>query len=367
MNRRSAEQAELASRAKSRFLTDDEPRAAQPAERHPRAAGAARAERPRRAPAAAGRPGAAVGPVDAADADRGCSTTARCRTAASSSSNEPFRLAGAGRRRSAESLAAEGAGASRSTVRPGHAGAGRRRSRPAASGLRAPDASTCSRAATRPAATVALRPRRRRTSSARSPSPADGSAIDWKLDLLMGLSEIAPDQVTAEALRPLIARGLIAADAGRADPGRRADDGRRVIRVDDARRGRCGSSRSACTSRPARRRSPPSTRRRCAPIGWSSSPPDSAGPVDVVLVDSTSVGEAPLMSRLRARFPGALFVSLGLPQSAGFLRRHRRDAERHVAPAHQHPRPARLLGRAARLPFAIRAIFAVSYAEIGLA
>ena len=42
-------------------------------------------------------------------------------------------------------------------------------------------------------------------------------------------------------------------------------------------------------------------------------------PVDVVLVDSTSVGEAPLMSRLRARFPGALFVSLGAPQAPGFL------------------------------------------------
>ena len=30
----------------------------------------------------------------------------------------------------------------------------------------------------------------------------------------MGLSEIAPDQVTAEALRPLIARGLISACGG---------------------------------------------------------------------------------------------------------------------------------------------------------
>jgi len=41
--------------------------------------------------------------------------------------------------------------------------------------------------------------------------------------------------------------------------------------------------------------------------------------VDIVLVDSTSVGEVPLMSRLRARFPGALFVSLGLPQSPDFF------------------------------------------------
>ena len=38
-----------------------------------------------------------------------------------------------------------------------------------------------------------------------------------------------------------------------------------------------------------------------------------------MLVDSTSVGELPLMSRLRARFPRALFVSLGLPQSPDFF------------------------------------------------
>ncbi|HPG23870.1 MAG TPA: hypothetical protein PLH75_13870, partial [Amaricoccus sp.] len=42
--------------------------------------------------------------------------------------------------------------------------------------------------------------------------------------------------------------------------------------------------------------------------------PEDTEPVDVVLVDTTSVGEDPLMSRLRERFPGALFVSLGLPQ-----------------------------------------------------
>src|SRR5690606_35524095 len=43
--------------------------------------------------------------------------------------------------------------------------------------------------------------------------------------------------------------------------------------------------------------------------------PNGDAPVDVVLVDSTSVGEGPLMDRLRERFPAALFVSLGSPQS----------------------------------------------------
>ena len=43
---------------------------------------------------------------------------------------------------------------------------------------------------------------------------ARGALLDWRLDLLAGLSEIAPDQVSAEALRPLMARGLIAATHG---------------------------------------------------------------------------------------------------------------------------------------------------------
>ena len=37
-------------------------------------------------------------------------------------------------------------------------------------------------------------------------SYARGALLDWRLDLLAGLSEIAPDQVSAEALRPLMAR-----------------------------------------------------------------------------------------------------------------------------------------------------------------
>ena len=60
--------------------------------------------------------------------------------------------------------------------------------------------------------------------------PEEDSEVDWRLDLLMGLSEVAPDQVASEALRPLIARALIAATHGMillAD----LPDGRRAIRV----------------------------------------------------------------------------------------------------------------------------------------
>ena len=50
--------------------------------------------------------------------------------------------------------------------------------------------------------------------------PEEDSEVDWRLDLLMGLSEVAPDQVASEALRPLIARGADRGDARR-DPARR--------------------------------------------------------------------------------------------------------------------------------------------------
>ena len=171
---------------------------------------------------------------------------------------------------------------------------------------------------------------------------AGGDSIEWKLDLLMGLSEMSPDQVTAEALRPLIARGLISACQGILTLVE-GEDGRRMIRV-------------AVPSRPVKLEQNPGLPRDPlhgagrhlpggAPLGAGGlRRRRDPGPVDVVLVDSTSVGEVPLMSRLRARFPGALFVSLGLPQTPDFFDDIVETPERHVAPAHQHPRPTRLIG-----------------------
>lgn len=144
---------------------------------------------------------------------------------------------------------------------------------------------------------------------------AEGRALDWKLDLLTDLAGIAPDQVSAEALRPLIARGLVAASGG-------------CLGVVDA-----GGSRTIRVTVPAE------------PLGYHSIrvhletrsaamatiyqaalksdrvifEPEGGAGVDVVLVDSTSVGELPLMSRLKARFPGALFISLGTPQMPDFF------------------------------------------------
>jgi signal transduction histidine kinase len=147
--------------------------------------------------------------------------------------------------------------------------------------------------------------------------PEDDSEVDWRLDLLMGLSEVAPDQVASEALRPLIARALIAATQGVIFLAE-VEGGRRVIRV----------TVPARPERLERIRVHLETRSEALATIYRAAlksnrvvfvPQETGGPVDVVLVDSTTVGEAPLMARLRGTFPGALFVALGLPQSPQFF------------------------------------------------
>ncbi|MFO1143282.1 MAG: histidine kinase dimerization/phospho-acceptor domain-containing protein [Amaricoccus sp.] len=140
-----------------------------------------------------------------------------------------------------------------------------------------------------------------------------GEAIDWKLDLLMGLSELAPDQVTAEALRPLIARGLISAGGGIL--GLVEVEGHpRMIRVTiPAQPVRYEQIRVRLETKSAALATIYQAALRSERIAFVQ--PEDTGRTDIVLVDSTSVGEAPLMSTLRGRFPGALFVSLGDPQT----------------------------------------------------
>jgi hypothetical protein len=133
----------------------------------------------------------------------------------------------------------------------------------------------------------------------------------------MGLSEIAPDQVTAEALRPLIARGLISACNGVLTLVEGAD-GRPTIRVAiPSEAVRFEQIRVHLETRSAALATIYQAALRSDRVAFVA--PGTPGSVDIVLVDSTSVGEVPLMSRLRARYPSALFVSLGLPQSPDFF------------------------------------------------
>jgi His Kinase A (phospho-acceptor) domain len=147
--------------------------------------------------------------------------------------------------------------------------------------------------------------------------PEEDSEVDWRLDLLMGLSEVAPDQVASEALRPLIARALIAATQGVLVLAEVADC-RRIIRVAiPARPERLENIRVHLETRSEALATIYRAALRSDRVVFAA--PDSGDPVDVVLVDSTTVGEAPLMARLRATYPGALFVSLGLPRSPHYF------------------------------------------------
>lgn len=143
--------------------------------------------------------------------------------------------------------------------------------------------------------------------------PAEDVAMDWKVKLLVGLNEIGVEQVSTDVLRPVIAGGVIAAAHGvltLVD----AEDGMRAIRV----------AIPAAPVRYDRIRVHLETKSTALAAIYRAAlrsdrvifaDPAMPGPVDMVLVDATSVSEASLMSRLRARFPQALFVSLGSPQS----------------------------------------------------
>lgn len=148
----------------------------------------------------------------------------------------------------------------------------------------------------------------------------DTAAMDWKLDLLTGLGDVAPDQVSADALRPLISQGLIAVASGRLtlQDDRTAGDGVRAIEVRlPATLVRLERMRVYLETRSVALATLYQATLKSDRIVFAE--PGSVEPVDVVLVDSTSVGEESLMTRLRTRFPGALFVSLGSPQIPDFF------------------------------------------------
>ncbi len=292
---------------------DDEPRAAEPAERRPRAAGAARPERHRRPPAASGRRRPSSRAIRCCSCCPACSTTARCRTGASSCASRALPRSRRSPMRFATRCAPRVPAAPRSPSRrdtPSGSTAISDRLRQVfvhldALRARGPRLGRGSRP---------LRPRRDATSSARSPSTSPG-----EVDRLEARPADGPERARA---RPGDRRGAAAADRPRTDLGRRRrpEPGRgRGTAADDP-----GDDSRGTRSIRADSRAPGDPVRRARdhlPGGASLRAdrfraPEDAGPVDIVLVDSTSVGEAPLMSTLRSRFPGALFVSLGDPANA---------------------------------------------------
>ncbi|MEM8570717.1 MAG: HAMP domain-containing sensor histidine kinase [Pseudomonadota bacterium] len=138
-------------------------------------------------------------------------------------------------------------------------------------------------------------------------------AVAWKLDLLMGLGDVAPDQVSADALRPLIARGLISASRGRLTLQPSGGGAMSVvisvpceIIADDRLRVRLETrSRAVATIYEAALRSE----------SVQFLPQNDPTPADIVLVDVNCPAEDLAMSRLRSSNPHAIFVSLGRPKA----------------------------------------------------
>lgn len=143
--------------------------------------------------------------------------------------------------------------------------------------------------------------------------PGDAPAMDWKIDLMMGLGDFAPDQVSSDALRPLIARGLIAAANGLlvlVD----GSDGRRAIRVTiPAPAVRRERVRVRLDTRSAALAAIYQAALRSDRLAFVAA--DDPGPVDLVLIDATSAALPDTLLRLRERHPEALFVALGAPES----------------------------------------------------
>jgi signal transduction histidine kinase len=142
-------------------------------------------------------------------------------------------------------------------------------------------------------------------------------ALDWRIQLLMGMAEQSPEQFSTDALGPMIARGLISAAKGVLTLAERPGD-RQAIRVAiPAEPVQFERIRVHLETRSAAMAAIYKAALRSDRVLFNVSGRDDTA--DIVLVDTTSVGEGSLMSRLRGRYPEALFVSLGLPQAPGLF------------------------------------------------
>jgi signal transduction histidine kinase len=135
--------------------------------------------------------------------------------------------------------------------------------------------------------------------------------LDWKLALLLELNTAAPDQVPTDALRPLITRGLLSVlDGGLALE--EGPDGLRLVQVTlPARELTLKKVRVHLDTRSAALAAIYRAALRSDEVIFEDA--SDSGMVDLVLVDAARAEGDPEMAALRARYPNALFVSLGLP------------------------------------------------------
>lgn len=142
---------------------------------------------------------------------------------------------------------------------------------------------------------------------------AQDALLAWKLDLIMGLNDAAPDQFRSEALRPLIARGLVSALGGEFGIVAAAGGGRAIRVALPLPQVRFERIRVRLVTRSDALATIYRMALRSERIIFAE--PEDAQPVDMVLIDATSIGEPRVMNELRSRNPDALFVSLGMPRS----------------------------------------------------
>lgn len=146
-------------------------------------------------------------------------------------------------------------------------------------------------------------------------SVAKEADLDWKLDLLLDLDPELPDQVTADALRPLIARGLLAALRGELTITRDPERGR-VIRVAlPARELALRQVRVYLDTRSKALAAIYRAALRSDEVIFEEAARSEA--VDLVLVDAARAENETEMAELRKRYPKALFVALGQPGRPG--------------------------------------------------
>jgi signal transduction histidine kinase len=141
--------------------------------------------------------------------------------------------------------------------------------------------------------------------------------LAWKLNLLTGLGDEAYRTFASDALGPLIARGLLKAAQGLLTLERDGDRHWRIRVSVPARKVVFDKIVVRVETRSAALETLYRAALRSDRIEFAE--PSGEARADVVLADSTSAGEQAVMRGLRARFPNAVFVSLGTPEMPGIF------------------------------------------------